>query len=392
MADTQITGTLSADESISGSLTANEGIDASLTPDEEVSGALEVKRTRSIPTNLDDLGDVDLDDVQEGDVLQYDGEKWVNGEGSHGGGTWGTITGTLSDQTDLQNALDAKISSSEKGANNGVATLDNTGRVPSSQLPSYVDDVLEYASLSAFPATSEVGKIYIALDTNKTYRWSGSTYVEISESLALGETTGTAYEGSKGKANADAIAKAYLIDDTAENAIDDTDYFPFYDTSATAKRKTLWSNIKTKLKAYFDGIYSTFSGSYNDLTDEPDLSVYAPLASPALTGTPTAPTANAGTNSTRIATTAFVQTAINGYKHPYLLIREGVTASAGSDVRIPASGTDSKIYPGLQSVYIPVAYSDTPIKFSQIKVHSGYLNITMAQEVTNIDMGVMIIT
>lgn len=87
------------------------------------------------------------------------------------------------------------------------ADLDNNGKVPSSQLPSFVDDVLEYASTSAFPATGEADKIYIAQDTNKTYRWGGSTYVEISESLALGETSSTAYRGDKGKANADAIAE-----------------------------------------------------------------------------------------------------------------------------------------------------------------------------------------
>lgn len=80
------------------------------------------------------------------------------------------------------------------------------GKVPASQLPSYVDDVLEYASTAVFPVTGESGKIYIATDTNKTYRWSGTGYVEISESLALGETSSTAYAGNKGKANADAIA------------------------------------------------------------------------------------------------------------------------------------------------------------------------------------------
>ena len=80
------------------------------------------------------------------------------------------------------------------------------GKVPASQLPSYVDDVLEYNSTSAFPATGESGKIYVASDTNRTYRWGGSAYVEISESLALGETASTAYPGNKGKANADAIA------------------------------------------------------------------------------------------------------------------------------------------------------------------------------------------
>ena len=86
----------------------------------------------------------------------------------------------------------------------GKADIVN-GKVPSSQLPSYVDDVLEYSSTSAFPAEGESGKIYIAQDTNKTYRWGGSAYVEISESLALGETASTAYAGNKGKQNADNI-------------------------------------------------------------------------------------------------------------------------------------------------------------------------------------------
>lgn len=93
-----------------------------------------------------------------------------------------------------------------KGTVNGLASLDSSGKVPSSQLPSYVDDILDYSSRNSFPATGEDGKIYIAEDTNKQYRWSGTTYVEISSSLALGETSSTAYAGNKGKANADAIA------------------------------------------------------------------------------------------------------------------------------------------------------------------------------------------
>lgn len=86
------------------------------------------------------------------------------------------------------------------------AELDDSGKIPSALLPSYVDDVVEYANLAAFPATGESGKIYVALDTNKTYRWGGTEYVEISESLALGETSSTAYAGNKGKQNADDIA------------------------------------------------------------------------------------------------------------------------------------------------------------------------------------------
>ena len=75
-----------------------------------------------------------------------------------------------------------------------------TGTIPQSILPSYVDDVLEYENLAAFPKTGESGKIYVADDTNKTYRWSGTTYVEISASLALGTTSSTAFRGDYGNA------------------------------------------------------------------------------------------------------------------------------------------------------------------------------------------------
>jgi len=136
------------------------------------------------------------------------GEKYTwNNKGS------GTITGIKmngaskgsSGVVDLGTVITAhqdisgKMNASLKGAANGVAELDSTGKVPSSQLPSYVDDVLEYDSQSAFPTTGEAGKIYVAKDTNKTYRWSGTAYVEISPSLALGETSSTAYRGDRGK-------------------------------------------------------------------------------------------------------------------------------------------------------------------------------------------------
>lgn len=91
------------------------------------------------------------------------------------------------------------------GLRNGVASLDADGKIPTYQLPSYVSDVLEFRSFDRFPTTGEVNKIYIALDTNKTYRWGGTVYVEIGSSLALGETSETAYAGDKGKMNADNI-------------------------------------------------------------------------------------------------------------------------------------------------------------------------------------------
>lgn len=132
--------------------------------------------------------------------------------------------GTIHAQ-DLTARADIATINGKVGANNGIATLDGGGKVPASQLPSYVDDVIEaYYYEGAFyeedthttEITPESGKIYVDLSTNKEYRWGGSEYAEISASLALGETSGTAYEGIKGKANADNIATIQgLIPSTA---------------------------------------------------------------------------------------------------------------------------------------------------------------------------------
>ena len=105
-------------------------------------------------------------------------------------------------------AIDNKASAAETSVASRLAKKADLvdGVIPASQLPSFVDDVLEYANAASFPTKGETGKIYVALDTNLTYRWGGSKYVEISKSLALGETAETAYAGDKGKAAADEIA------------------------------------------------------------------------------------------------------------------------------------------------------------------------------------------
>jgi len=94
-----------------------------------------------------------------------------------------------------------------KAVANGYASLDGSGKVPSAQLPSYVDDVLEYANLAAFPVTGSSGIIYVTQDTNKTYRWTGSAYVEISPSPG---TTDSLTEGSTNLYYTNARARASL--------------------------------------------------------------------------------------------------------------------------------------------------------------------------------------
>ena len=91
------------------------------------------------------------------------------------------------------------VDENKVGAANGVASLDSSGRIPASQIPGGFDNIKEYNNLKAFPTTGEEGKIYVAKDTNLTYRWTGTQYVEISPSLALGETSKTAYRGDRGK-------------------------------------------------------------------------------------------------------------------------------------------------------------------------------------------------
>lgn len=286
-----------------------------------------------------------------------------------------------------------RLAANLKGAAGGVAELDQNGKVPSSQLPGYVDDVIEgYFYDGAFyeedthttEITGESGKIYSDLTTNKLYRWGGSAYAEISASLALGETSSTAYRGDRGKTaydhsqttsgnphnvtasdvglgnvdnTSDATKKTNFTGSIADGDTGFVTGDAAYDALALKLDKAggtmsgdivMGSNKITDLaaptadgdaanKAYVDdacaeifkwydlpiGATETplmdgsasvgFSGKWarEDHVHPTDTS-RAPLASPAFTGTPTAPTAAAGTNTTQIATTAFVQSAVGG--------------------------------------------------------------------------------
>lgn len=147
---------------------------SALTPD--TSKAIDIK----VPTVLSDLAD---------DIGFVDKSNFENEIGN------------------VRAEIALKLDASLKGAANGVAELDANGKVLTSQLPSFVDDVIEAEKFAVLPNEGETGKIYVTLDDNKTYRWSGSAYVEISASLALGETDSTAYRGDRGK-----IAYDHAID------------------------------------------------------------------------------------------------------------------------------------------------------------------------------------
>lgn len=179
----------------------------------------------------------------------------------------------------ITNNLNAFIST--KGQPGGLAELDSTGKVPAAQLPSYVDDVLEFSTKAQFPQTGETGKIYVAKDTNLTYRWTGTQYLEISQSLALGETPSTAYPGDKGKANRDALNSmptkltSYLTPTTSTGELvkinykyaakDGLNYGPLQDDnidipSATTTNAGAMSAID---KGRLDSLYNEFGSIQN---------------------------------------------------------------------------------------------------------------------------------
>lgn len=188
--------------------------------------------------------------------------------------------------TAQQNALDLKLDASEKGAAGGVATLDAGGLVPNAQLPSFVDDVIEATDFVSLPTTGETGKIYVTLDDNKAYRWSGTTYVYI---------TSGAVDSVNGKTGVVNITAT----DVGLGNVDNT-----------------------------SDINKPVSTAQQDALD-----LKADLSSPAFTGTPTSPTATTGTNTTQIATTAFVQNTVNN-------MSSGVSSVSGN-APITISGTSS---------------------------------------------------
>ena len=187
--------------------------------------------------------------------------------------------------------LEKYILSTEKGSAGGVAVLDNSGKVPASQLPGFVDDVLDsyvrpgaalysasWLSLEKNGAalTPEEGKLYIVKEgeyANHQYRWTGSQYGEIASSLALGEVTGTAYDGGKGKALRDELtAESKRIDDNEADIAalrTDVDTGETYIGAAEPDNKRYKTWIDTTEELFFSKSILK-SGDYIVLTEEQD--------------------------------------------------------------------------------------------------------------------------
>ena len=184
-----------------------------VTPDETtiVTGqdGITISVKKSTSAEIDEiLGDVPTSHTWEGYYTKSETEALID------------VVDDKISQSGIETALGyTPIPTTAKGSNNGVAELDATGKVPASQLPSYVDDVIESATYAALPETGESGKIYVTLNDDKTYRWSGSAYVEISASLALGETSSTAYRGDRGKTAYDHSQAAHARTDATNAAI-----------------------------------------------------------------------------------------------------------------------------------------------------------------------------
>lgn len=203
---------------------------------------------------------IDIPDITEGST---NGSISVGGTNVsvHGLGTAAYTDSSAYDESgsaaNVLSSIQALI-----GANNGIAELNEQGKVPSSQLPSYVDDVREFSSRDDFPLNGESGIIYVDQSVNLPYRWGGSDYVPIGSSLALGETMDTAYRGDRGKAAYDhATAKGnafasglYKITTNAEGHV----------TAAAAVVKSDITDLGVPAQ---DTTY-TFDGAYNAQTNK----------------------------------------------------------------------------------------------------------------------------
>lgn len=243
-----------------------------------------------------------------------------------------SLTGDVSGSANFDGSANASINVTIAGlgANNGIATLDATGKVPSSQLPSYVDDVLEYTTTSAFPATGEAGKIYVETTGNTTYRWSGTAYVKITsgEVSSVAGKTGvvTLVKGDVGLGN---------VDNTADSS------------------KVVASAAKLTTARTINGV--AFDGTANITVVD---ATKAPIASPTFTGVPAGPTASTATSTTQLATTAFVQ-AVNSADTGSSAT--ALTLKTARNIAIAGAVTGSASFNGGSNITINANFGDVDL-------------------------------
>jgi len=203
---------------------------------------------------------------------------------------------------------------------------------------------------------------YIAFFVTWSTSSSGSLTVD-NVQVRLITDTDTTYQPYS-MTNKELTNKAYNTDDTAETTLADGDYFPFYDTSASGKRKTLWSNIKAKINSLIEG----------KIVD------------------------NLTSTSTTNALSAKQGKVLDGISF-HTVWRCAVTCSAGATVRIPASGTNSYIKSNWSSLTIPICEKEyageseqgVPCKFKSIQTFDGYCEIVVANDLSGHSIGVAVL-
>lgn len=165
-------------------------------------------------------------------------------------------------------SLALKEDTVNKGAINGYASLDSTGKVPATQLPSYVDDVLEYADYASLPEIGTTGKIYITLNDNKIYRWSGSTYIEVSSNLgtvtSVGATGGTGISISG--TNPITTSGSFTITNTAPDQVVSLTNGVGISTSGTYPSFTITNTLPDQIVGLTSGTGISITGTYPSFT------------------------------------------------------------------------------------------------------------------------------
>jgi hypothetical protein len=258
----------------------------------------------------------------------------------------------------------------QKGQANGVATLDANSKVPAAQLPSYVDDVLEYANLGSFPGTGETGKIYVTLDTNKTYRWTGSAYVEISASLV--PNNGTLTLATSGVATGSQTFTA----DQSTNATFTVDVPGTNIAQGTRTTTTVPITSSTGNNATLEAATTSLAGVMNSadktkldgIAAGAQVNVGTNLGSSGTGGTRTI-TSSTGNNTSITYTAADVGAAATSHNHSAANITSGTLALARggtnrSDGRSTGvietrANTAISIWVGTQSQYNAIGTKDT---------------------------------